>query len=423
MGTKSFVPVSLRLLTVSLIVISLGGVQVASADSKVLDATVRENALHAIEAIIRKNYVFSELKTPLIAKLQQADAAHRYDTDDADTFAQHVTEDMQAVAHDGHLYLDSDPDEYAAKLAPPKSDKGMDAYYPALAIRENSGLIEQEILPGNIRYLKLTAFHWTPGLTPRAYDDAASFLKDGDAIIVDLRGNGGGDSDAADYFSKAFVTPNKGKPFYVLVDGHVASAGEAVPYGLQQQKAAIVVGSTTYGAANNNKKFPITPQFILSVSYHRPINPISHTNWEGTGVVPDIAVPGSQALPAAELDALDKLAATPGLKPEQLTEYAWARAGVEAELHPATVPTEKLQTYVGTYGPLTLRLSPEGLRLSRTDRPRWQQDLLLTPMTADGLFSVESFDDLRIRITPTSLDLLHGSEDARESFPRDPAKP
>ncbi|HEY3859606.1 MAG TPA: S41 family peptidase [Gammaproteobacteria bacterium] len=392
----------------------------AFAGSEPLAPAVRETALHAIEAAIRKDYVFPELKAPLVAKLEQADAAHRYDGDDADTFSQHVTEDLQAVAHDGHLYLDSDPDEYAAERAPPKSDKGMDAYYRAVAIRENSGLTDLRILPGNIRYLKLTAFHWTAGLTPKAYDDAGRFLKYGDAIIVDLRGNGGGDSDAGDYFPKAFVTPNKGKPFYILVDGHVASAGEAVPYGLQQEKAAVIVGSTTYGAANNNKKFPIPPQFILSVSYHRPINPISHSNWEGIGVVPDIAVPGSQALPAAELDALEKLAARPGLKPGRLAEYAWSRAGVEAELHPAALSREQLQGYAGTYGPIILRLAPDGLRLSRSDRPRWQQDLLLTPMTADGLFSVESFDDLRVRITAASLDLLHGSDDARESFPRDP---
>ena len=392
------------------------------ADTAPLDADKRLAAIHAIENTIRKTYVFPELKAPLVTKLESSLAEHRYDTPDADVFAQRVTEDLQAVAHDGHLYLDNDAAQYAAELAPPKSDSGMDAYYRAIAIHENSGLEAQEILPGNIRYLKLTAFHWTPKLTPTAYDDAARFLKDGDAIIVDLRGNGGGDSDAGDYFSKAFVTPNKGKPFYILVDGHVASAGEAVPYGLQQQKLAIVVGSPTYGAANNNKKFPIAPQFVLSVSYNRPINPISKTNWEGTGVIPDIAVPGSEALQAAELDALAKLAARPSMKPDALAEYAWARAGVEAQMHPVALPRETLQAYAGSYGPITLRLADDGLRLSRSDRPRWQQDILLTPMTQDGLFSVESFDDLRIRITPASLDLLHGSEDERETFPRDAAK-
>jgi hypothetical protein len=395
----------------------------ALADSRPLDPTTRNAALHAIEDAIRAAYVFPELKAPLVAKLERARLAHRYDGDDADAFAQHVTEDMQAVAHDGHLYLDSDPQAYAAEIAPPKSDQGMDAYYRTVAIRENSGLTELRILPGNIRYLKLTAFHWTPGLTPKSYDGASRFLKDGDAVIVDLRGNGGGDSDAADLFEKSFVTPNAGKPIYLLVDGHVASAGEAVLYALQQEKAAVIVGSTTYGAANNNKKFPIPPQFILSVSYNRPINPISGTNWEGTGVIPDIRVPGSKALAAAELDALAKLEAQGGLPAERLAEYRWALAEAEAQMHPVTLPREHLERLVGRYGPITVRLSGEGLRLTRADRPRWEQDLLLMPLTGDGLFSVSAFDGLRARLTGTSVVLLYGSEDSRQSFSRDGPKP
>lgn len=394
----------------------------AFAASTSLDTAARDAALHAIEDTIQKTYVFPELRKPLIDKLERANAARRYDGDDAVAFAQHVTEDMQAVAHDGHLYLETDPAQYSALLAPPKSDNGMDGYYRALAIRTNSGLTELKILPGNIRYLKLEAFHFTPGLTPKSYDDAARFLKDGDAIIVDLRENGGGDSDAADMFEKSFVTPNKGKPIYILVDGHVASAGEAVPYGLQQEKAVAIVGMTTYGAANNNKKFPIPPRFVLSVSYNRPVNPISHTNWEGTGVVPDIAVPASRALDVAELQSLDKLAAKPGVSPDKRAEYAWARAGVEARLHPVAVSRDKLKGYAGKYGAITLRLADDGLRMSRMDRPRWEQDVLLTPMDANGLFSVQGTDSLRVRLKPSSLDLLHGSEDAREPFPRDTAK-
>jgi hypothetical protein len=123
------------------------------------------------------------------------------------------------------------------------------------------------------------------------------------------------------------------------------------------------------------------------------------------------------------LDALKTLGARPDVKPDVQAGYAWDRVGIDAQMHPVMVPRETLQTYAGTYGAITLRLAADGLRLSRSDRPRWQQDILLTPMTPDGLFSVESFDDLRIRLTPQSLDLLHGSEDARESFARDATKP
>jgi hypothetical protein len=80
---------------------------------------------------------------------------------------------------------------------------------------------------------------------------------------------------------------------------------------------------------------------------------------------------------------------------------------------------EQLVKYAGRYGPVDIRLASDGLRMSRHDRPRWEQDVLLVPMTPDGLFSVQSFDDLRLRVHDASLDLLHGAEDARESFQRD----
>src|ERR1700678_1380995 len=269
----------------------------------VLTPTSQRAALAAIERAIRTTYVFPELRAPLVAKLEAQEKAGRYDTSDPNVFAQRVTDDMSSVAHDGHLYMDYDPVEYAALMAPPGSDAGMEAYYGAIAIRQNSGLTE----------LKIIHVEWTRNLTPTSYDDAGRVLKNADAIIIDLRGNGGGDSDAADYFGKALIESNKGKPIYILVDGHVASAAEAVAYGAQAAKRATVVGSATYGAANNNKKFPIAPAFVLSVSYNRPINPITKTNWEGAGVIPDIPVAGSVALEVAELNALDTLSVASGV--------------------------------------------------------------------------------------------------------------
>jgi Peptidase family S41 len=384
----------------------------------VLTAATRQAALTAIESAIRTTYVFPELRAPLVAKLEAQAEGHRYDTPDPNVFAQRVTDDMSSVAHDGHLYLDYDPVEYAALMAPPGSAAGMEAYYGAIAIRQNSGLTEMKILPGNIRYLKITHFEWTPNLTPAAYDDAGRFLQNGDAIIIDLRSNGGGDSDAADYFGKALIDPNKGKPIYILVDGHVASAAEAVAYGVQAAKEATVVGSATYGAANNNKKLPVAPAFVLSVSYNRPVNSITKTNWEGTGVVPDIPVAGSVALEVAELNALDTLNVASNVTTAKRAEYAWARQGVAAELNPVNLSNPELAHYAGKYGMIIIRAANGQLRLTRTDRPRWEQNILLVPLDASGLFAVSAFDDLRLRFHTNSLDLLYGNENDRDTFAR-----
>jgi hypothetical protein len=399
-----------------------------------VDRTV---TLRQIESAIESTYVFPELRPKLVAQLERSRRAHRYDVEDPNVFVQRLTEDMDSVAHDGHLYLTNDPAQYAAMMAPPASTDGAEAYRRALAVRDHSGLTKLEILSGNIRYLRLEHFQWIPGVTATAYDDAARFLKDGDAIIIDLRSNGGGSSDAADYFSRAFLAPDPdpvrgtlpqsrardprwiGKATYLLVDGGVGSAAEAVAYGAQLEKTAIVVGSTTYGAANNNRKFPIAPQFVLSVSYNRPVNPISGTNWEGVGVQPDIAVAGSMALDAAELDALGRLGKA-SVVPERRAEYRWAAASIQARLHPVTMDPARRRAAVGVYETVELKDSPEGLRFYRSDRPKRPQGVVVIPLDDEGLFEVPGYDDLRARVTATELVLMHGAEDAREVFRRTP---
>jgi DNA-binding MarR family transcriptional regulator len=389
-----------------------------TSPTPVLDAATRRAVVQQMEADINSTYVFREMRPALVSMLEQAFKEGRYDVSDPNIFAEKVTEDLEAVSHDGHLYLNSDPEQYAATIAPPRSDAGLDAYRRRLAIRTHSGLTKLEILPGNLRYLQVEAFHWTPVLTPAAYDDALKFLSDGDALILDLRENGGGNSDAVDYLARLLRPLAKRKPLYILVDAHVASAAEAISYGFQQEKLATIVGGTTYGAANNNKKLPIAPQFILSVSYNRPVNPISGTNWEGVGVVPDLKVPSTQALAAAELDAYRRLRSTPGLAAERAAEYTWAAVATDAQLHPVVIAAAHLQTLVGDYGTISVRYADGALRLNRSDRPKWQKNLLLAPLSADDTFQVEGSEDLRLRFTRSGLDLLHGSEDEREPFTR-----
>lgn len=380
-----------------------------------LNAEQRETALTEICTVIAENYVFTELRAPLIERLQAGQTAGRYDVTEPANFVALVNEDLQDVSHDGHLYLRADPAEYAATLAPPKSDAGLEAHRRELAVRAHHGLSKLELLPGNIRLLKITGFKWVPGgATIAAYDDAARFLAEGDAVILDLRGNGGGESDAADYCIEHIIRANAQptdpavvtKPVYILIDRYVGSAAEAVSYGAQLEGTAVLVGATTYGAANNNKRFPVAPQFILSVSYHRPIHPLSGTNWEGVGVSPDIAIDPDQAGEAAQIDALAKLAATPGTPAERAADYQWIRAGLLGKLHPPAMTAAQLTAAVGHYGPIELRNENEVLRLYRPDRPNWPQGVKLSPLTDDGIFAMTGTDDLRVRISDSGLELL-----------------
>jgi C-terminal processing protease CtpA/Prc len=65
-----------------------------------------------------------------------------------------------------------------------------------------------------------------------------------------------------------------------------------------------VIGETTGGGAHPTRMVPISRTMAVAVPFARSINPITGTNWQGTGVVPDTAVPAAQACDVAYAKAL-----------------------------------------------------------------------------------------------------------------------
>ena len=163
---------------------------------------------------------------------------------------------------------------------------------------------------------------------------AMTFLANSDALIVDLRKNGGGqpgtvillcsyffdESDAPQriytrttdttqqYWSLPVVPGKKllGKDVYVLTSSRTFSGAEEFAYNLQSQKRGTIVGETTGGGAHPTRGFRSTSTSAIGVPFARAINPVTKTNWEGTGVKPDVAVPADQALLTAHQMALKK---------------------------------------------------------------------------------------------------------------------
>jgi len=60
-----------------------------------------------------------------------------------------------------------------------------------------------------------------------------------------------------------------------------------------------VIGETTGGGAHPTRTMPISETMAVSVPFARSVNPVTGTNWQGTGVVPDIAVPAAEAYDVA----------------------------------------------------------------------------------------------------------------------------
>jgi C-terminal processing protease CtpA/Prc len=89
------------------------------------------------------------------------------------------------------------------------------------------------------------------------------------------------------------------KPVYVLTSSHTFSAAEEFTYNLQTRKRATIVGETTGGGAHPGDMVSLPFGLMAFVPNGRAINPITHTNWEGTGVKPDVTIPADTALETA----------------------------------------------------------------------------------------------------------------------------
>lgn len=185
------------------------------------------------------------------------------------------------------------------------------------------GWREARMLADGIGYLRVDRFYRADECRAE-YDRALAAVAGCRAVIVDLMRNGGG-SDAnmllASYFLAEDTLLNRIEwrrgeplefragpsplpqlapvPLYVLVSSTTFSAAEGVAYALQQCGRAVIVGETTRGGANPNRFFALDHGLEVSVSIGRTVNAASGTNWEGVGVVPDVAVPADQALAKA----------------------------------------------------------------------------------------------------------------------------
>lgn len=284
------------------------------------------------------------------------------------------------------------------------------------ARRGNFGLRRVEILPGNIGYIELREFADLDFDDPndparRAIDAALAVVGGADAIIIDVRNNGGGSPAMVGYLTSAFTakgadiyntfhnrggtlseapgvyhpSPNLTVPLYVLTSGRTGSAAEAFAYTVQSAKRAVVIGDRTAGAANPGGRIPVGGGFAVFVSMGTPINPITKRNWEGTGVVPDVSTPPAEVLDRAQTLALD--GAAKALQGAFLTENRWA---AEA-LVPRAFNTD-IAPYVGGYSGVKIERHPDGLHYVRDRRPHW-----VLYAIGDDLFGVRGDPTRRIR--------------------------
>jgi len=355
------------------------GAQAQEAAAAAATAKVEPRAVVAdIKRILNANYVLPELRPQLAAALDKGLAAGRYNVSDPGVLSERINADLTAVAHDGHLGMHFDAKQ-SAQLAARPAGAGADDAPPTdeeirFADRRNHGITQLKVLPGNIRYLESVGFFWGGDKTKEAYDNAMRFLKGGDAIIIDMRQNGGGSPDAVRYMISHFLEPNTpivtfymrgdpaeklrtlaslpagrltGKPLYVLTGGRSASAAEEFIGHVGGYKIGELVGEKTAGAGYRNEFFPVAGGYVISVSVGRAVLASTGKDWEKVGIAPTIKATQSDALEVAQIHALRKLASSATGRDKEVFEGS--AQVLEAQLKP--VPTSlPLPQYAGVYG-------------------------------------------------------------------------
>lgn len=307
----------------------------ATVDVTPLDAAARKQVIDGLHARLNDYYIYPDVAQKMLAAVDQHAKDGKYDgmTDGAE-FADALMTDLRDVSHDKHLFLRYNPYKtppQEAAGAPEKPSAEEMARFRKEVLQQNCAFSKLEILPHNIGYVKLNAFP-PPDFCAETAAAAMNFLAHTDALIYDLRENGGGDPSMVDfmlsylfdeqthindlvnrhakethqYWTLPYVPGPRfpKQPVYVLTSTDTFSGAEEFTYDLKTQKRATIVGETTGGGAHPVEGMPLGDHFLVGVPLARPVNPISKTDWEGTGVEPDVKVPAADALATAQkLDA------------------------------------------------------------------------------------------------------------------------
>lgn len=352
----------------------------AQDTTKELDEKERTKVIKTMSKLLKANYVKPEVADKMATLIETNLSEGKYQSIiQPHEYADVLTKDLQSVSNDKHLKVIFNPGDSKKQQNIVNPVDGSQLFYsPGEQMRrDNFGFKEVKILDGNIGYLDLRSFTDTlfAGKTAVA---AMNYLSNADAIIIDLRNNYGGSPSMIQLIISYFYTsepvhlndfywrptdnhtqtwtfpsvPGKRRPdidVYVLTSRSTFSAAEEFAYDLKNLKRATLVGETTGGGAHPGGESGLSERFNIWIPSGMAINPITHTNWEGVGVEPDIKTAKEEALNTARIKALEKLKEKSNV--EKIKQYYdWYIASLIFTKNSFTIDALKLQEYVGKYG-------------------------------------------------------------------------
>jgi C-terminal processing protease CtpA/Prc len=266
--------------------------------------------IDSINNKLQQNYIFEKVADRMAQSLKTNLKKGKYiSLVNPSEFARQLTEDLQSVSNDKHLRVIYDPPVIAAENAVTDEDrvKREDQWIMEIK-RNNFGFQEIKILEGNIGYLDLREFT-DPKYAGETAVAAMNFLSNADALIIDLRNNGGGSPSMIQLITSYFFPPEPvhlnnfyhrptnentqawtlpyvpglRRPdvdLYLLTSSHTFSAAEGFCYNLKNLKRATLIGEITAGGAHLTGSVIVTDKFFVRIPKGRAINPSTNTNWD-----------------------------------------------------------------------------------------------------------------------------------------------
>lgn len=418
-------------LTVIIFLASPAKGQNNESSGKSLSSSEKAAAVNSINKLLFDNYIFPEVSGEMEKYIDAKLKAGDYDNiSDPVKFAEELTKDLQSISKDKHIRVQYNPEQIKRmKERGEKDDEAVSPEFIQQMKSENYGFKKVEILNGNIGYIDFRNFG--PGeYIKDKVADVMGYVEDCDALIFDMRFNGGGDptgiqvissylfGDEPVHLNDLYYRPKdtteqywtlkdiKGKrmpdvPVYVLTSSYTFSGAEEFSYNLKNLKRATIIGETTGGGAHPGGMNIADDNFVIFVPIGRAINPITKTNWEGTGVSPDIEINSTKALIKAQIIALETISQNKSDERE-VNASKWLIESLTATLNDIDIDNTLLKNYSGKYGDRKVYYESGKLFYQRNGRQKFE----LTPMSEDtfmikdlGYFRIKFVKDTSGKIT------------------------
>ena len=328
-------------LTILLISFSMSTAFAAEIQELKLEKIYKNELVDKIANLIDSNYVFPALGNKMAAEIKNKLGNGYYSSiKDPTEFAKALTADLRSVCDDKHLWVEYKLEwlleEIKISQSSGEEKKKLEEAWIEEARKTNFGFKQIDILEGNIGYLQITDFGNNSYAT-RIVTAAMNFLANSDAVIIDLRKNGGGYGYTVAFLASYFFDKSAGsvhlediytrpgndteslwtlnvpgeslheKELYILTSDRTFSAAESFAYMMKNLKRAVIIGESTKGGAHPTNDYLLMDDFTLTIPVSRSISPITKTDWEGVGVQPDIKTSQEEALATAHILALETL--------------------------------------------------------------------------------------------------------------------